>query len=282
MTVALVTDSTSNLDADLAASRGIHIAPLYVVWGEESLRDGVELPPTELYGRLRQDGGIPKTSQVTVNDFATLFENVRQAEGAREVVCAVISSALSGTYASAIQARDQVDFPVHVIDSRQVSWALGFTLLAAAEARDSGASADKIAQMITERSQHTQLLFTIESLDYLHRGGRIGNAARLLGSALSIKPILGVQGGIIDTVDKVRTRKRSIEHMVRVAADRLQGRTVRRLAVIHGDCSDEGQMLLELAVESLHPAESYLSYVTSVLGVHTGPGGLGLNYEWLD
>jgi len=157
--------------------------------GGESYRDGIDIKDPELFRRLAATSEIPKTSQVCPPDFATLFEQART-DGADEIVCVTVSGDLSGTYASAVQARDMVDFPVHVVDTRQVSWGLGFAALAAARARDAGATPNEIVQAVRDAAAHTQLIFTIESLEYLHRGGRIGNASRLLGSALNIKPVL--------------------------------------------------------------------------------------------
>ena len=130
---AIVTDSTCNLPPDLARERRIHVAPLYVIWGDDSLRDGIDIQEPAFYERLRAASDIPKTSQVTPQDFVTLFERVRAEEEADAIVCAVLSSDLSGTYASATLAKNLVDFPVHVIDTRQVSWALGHAALAGAE-----------------------------------------------------------------------------------------------------------------------------------------------------
>lgn len=278
---ALVTDSTSNLSHDLAAEHHIYMAPLYVVWGDESLKDGIDLTEPELFGRLSESSDIPKTSQVSPQDFATMFEEARSAEQADEVVCGVLSSDLSGTYASAMQAKDMVDFPVHVVDTRQTSWALGFTMLAAARARDAGAGPDDIVGVIEETARRTHLVFTIESLEYLHRGGRIGSASRLLGSALNIKPVLELKDGIVSPGDKVRTRKRAVDHLLKMAVAPAGGRPVVRLAVIHGGVADEAQALLEKAVETFKPPhETYLSFVTAVLGVHVGPGALGIIVEW--
>lgn len=279
---ALVTDSTCNLYPDLARERHIYTAPLYVLWGEASYRDGVDISDDELFRRLKTSSEIPKTSQVAPQDFVALFERAREAEGADEVVCGVISSDLSGTYASAIQAKETVDFPVHVVDTRQASWALGFVMLSAADARDQGASPDEIAQVVRHVSTQTCLLFTIESLEYLHRGGRIGNASRLLGSALNIKPVLELADGVVSTVDKVRTRNRALTHMLQVAENRAGGCPIVRCAIIHGGCEDEGRFLLDKAIERWQLRETYFSYVTAVLGVHTGPGAIGVIIQWGD
>ncbi|HVO70124.1 MAG TPA: DegV family protein [Aggregatilineaceae bacterium] len=277
---ALVTDSTCNLYPELAAEKRIHIVPLYILWDDASYKDGVDLKEPELFRRLASTNHLPKTSQASPQDFVEAFRRVREAEQADAVVCAVISSDLSGTYASAVQARDTVDFPVHVVDTRQASWALGYAVLSAAAARDAGAGLEDIAEAVRKTAAQSHILFTIESLDYLYYGGRIGNASRLLGSALNIKPVLELKDGIVSPVDKVRTRKRAVANMLQATADCAAGRPIRRLAVIHGDVEHEAQTLLDEAAARFNPEETYLSYATAVLGVHIGPGALGIVIEW--
>jgi DegV family protein with EDD domain len=206
----------------------------------------------------------------------------RESEKADEIVCAVISSDLSGTYASAVQAREVVDFPVHIVDTRQTSWALGHVMLSAAEARDADASPAEIVEAVKSSMTRNYLAFTVDSLEYLHRGGRIGNASRWLGTALNIKPVLELREGVISTVDKVRTRRRAIDHLVKVAEISVGNRGVKRLSVIHGECLDDAQVLMDMASGRLKPAETYLSYACAVLGVHVGPGALGIIVEAVD
>jgi DegV family protein with EDD domain len=277
--VALVTDSTCNIHPALAAERHIYVAPLYILWGADSLKDGVDIDEVQLFKRLTDAKELPKTSQVSPQDFADMFCKARTAEQADELVCATISCDLSGTYASAIQAKEMVDFPVHVIDTRQASWALGFPVLAAADARDHGASAPEMVEVIRATAARTWLTFTIESLEYLHRGGRIGGASRFLGSALNIKPVLELKEGVVSPVDKVRTRKRALDRLIKVAETFSEGKTINRLAIIHGDAAEEAEAFLNHAVTVFRPREHYLSYVTAVLGVHVGPGALGIIVE---
>jgi DegV family protein with EDD domain len=278
---ALVTDSTCNLYPELAAEKHIHVVPLYILWGDASYKDGIDLKEPELFRRLAATNHLPKTSQASPQDFVETFRHVRETEQADAVVCAVISSDLSGTYASAVQARDTVDFPVYVVDTRQASWALGYAMLSAAAARDAGAGPEDIVEAVRRTAAHSHVLFTIESLDYLYYGGRIGNASRLLGSALNIKPVLELRDGIVSPVDKVRTRKRAVANMLQAAADCAAGHPICRLAVIHGDVEDEAKALLDEAAARFNPQETYLSYATAVLGVHIGPGTLGIVIEWL-
>lgn len=281
--VALVTDSTCNMPPELAEERRIYITPLYVLWGEESLKDGVDITDQELFQRLAaldSKAELPKTSQVSSQDFIDLFKTARARENADEIVCAVLSNSLSGTYASAMQAKEAVDFPVHVVDTVQISWALGFPVLAAAEARDAGANVDEIIHVITDTAQRSHLIFTVETLDYLHRGGRIGRASKLLGTALQIKPILELLNGVVEATDKARTRKRAVEHIIKLVETLVAGRPVNRLAVVHGNVPDDAQMLSEQAVAKFQPAELYVSNLTAVIGVHVGPGTIGIVVEW--
>ncbi len=278
--VALVTDSTCNIPPELAAERRIYMAPLYVLWGDQSYRDGVDISDVELFRRLAAARDLPKTSQVAPQDFVELFRRARDTEGAEEVVCGVLSSGISGTYASAIQARDAVDFPVHVVDTQQTSWALGFAMMAGARARDAGQSAEAVAETIRETTTRTHLLFTIESLEYLHRGGRIGGASRFLGTALNIKPVLELRDGVVHPVDKVRTRKKAVEYVLNHIGKVAGGQPIVRLAVIHGDVEEEALALHDAAVARYSPDESYVAYATAVLGVHVGPGTLGIIAEW--
>lgn len=277
--IALVTDSTCNLFPEQAAARHIYAAPLYILWGEESYKDGIDIHEPEFFKRLAASTDLPKTSQVSPQDFAEMYRKARETEGADEIVCATISADLSGTYASAVQAKEMVDFPVHVIDTRQATWGLGFAMLAAADARDAGASREEIVRIIEDTSSRSHLFFTIESLEYLHRGGRIGNASRFLGSALNIKPVLELKEGIIFPVDKVRTRKRALEQLLKAAQTFAAGQPVTRLAIIHGGVEVEAKVFFDRMVECFHPREQYISYVTSVLGVHIGPGAIGIVVE---
>ena len=281
MRTAMVTESASNLPAGLASERGIYVCPLYVIWGEDVLKDGVDIQEAEFYSRLRQNHDIPKTSQVSARDFVEMFELAREREQADAVVCGVISSDMSGTYASALQAKAAVDFPVHVVDSQQVSWALGHAMLSAAEMRDSGAPAAAIACALAESAERQKLLFTIESLEYLHRGGRIGQARLLLGSALSIKPVLEVREGIVHSTENVRTRRRALDEVIKLAKRYSGGRPVKRLTCLHCDVEDEAESLLTHARDELQPLEeARITYATTVIGVHAGPGAVGLVVEY--
>ena len=282
---ALVTDSTSNIPRSLAEERHIYMAPLYVLWGEKTYRDGIDINEAELFRKLRalgDDEDLPKTSQVSVQDFVEMFKQAREAENADEVVCTVLSSGMSGTYQSAMQAKEQVDFPVHVVDAKFTSWALGLPVLSGADARDQGASPAEVAEAIRRSVEHIAFFFTLENLHFLHRGGRIGNASHLFGTLLNIKPVLTMTDGIVTSADKVRTRKRAVQRLLTLAEKKVGDHKAKRLAVMHGDAEEEARGVLEKALAKFQPQEHFFTYATSVLGVHVGPGAIGLIVEWLD
>lgn len=276
---AIVTDSTSDLPPDLAEERRIHVVPLYVIWGEETMRDGVDLNPPSFYRMLEASADIPKTSQASPQDFVEAFETAREAEGADEIVCAVLSQQLSGTYTSAMQARELVDFPVHVIDTQQITWGLGHAVLTGTEWRDRGANAIEIADAIREAAARQRVYFTVENLEYLRRGGRIGNVRLLLGTALSIKPLLQIKDGAIAPVDNVRSRRRVLERMLTEAEAFIADYPTGQVCVVHGNAEQEAQRLLEEVNHRFKPAVARLSYACMAIGVHTGPGVLGIVVE---
>ncbi len=243
------------------------------------MRDGVDLNPPTFYRMLEASGDIPKTSQASPQDFVEAFEAAREKEGADEVVCAVISQQLSGTYASAMQAREMVDFPVHVIDTRQVSWGLGHAVLAGAERRERGGSASEIADAIRQAAARQKIYFTVENLEYLRRGGRIGNARLLIGTALSIKPLLQIKDGVVASVDNVRSRRRALERMLTEAEAFIADYPTGQVSVIHGNAEKEAQFLMDEVNHRFKPTVARLTYACMAIGVHTGPGVLGLVVE---
>src|SRR5216684_5248070 len=201
MKIAVVTDSASDLPLDIAAARKITVVPQHVIWGKDNFADGVDITPTIFYERLARDPVLPKTSQPSPGEFAAKYRHAVAANGADAVLCITVSSKLSGTYSSAYTARDLVDFPVEVVDSRVATMAQCLTVLAAADACDCGVSMDEAIKVAQNAAARSQFLFTLNTLEFLHRGGRIGAAQRLIGTALSIKPILGLKDGIVAPVE---------------------------------------------------------------------------------
>jgi DegV family protein with EDD domain len=274
MRVAIVTDGTADLPVELAAQRDITIIPLYLIWGDQQLRAGIDITNDAFYERLPHDPHHPSSSQPTPADFLSLY---RELDAEHTLVLAV-SDRLSGTYASATAAQAMYDRPVTVVNTRSVSMGLGWQALAAADVRDRGGSVEEMVAAAEAVRAGSSILFCPATLEYLHRGGRIGAAAKLLGSALQLKPILMVDLdlGIIDTYEKIRTRAKSLARLVEASWQRLDDSKTTRIAVIHGHCPDEAQQVADMLRAHAEPTELILAELGPVVGTHGGPGIIGI------
>ncbi len=272
--IAILTDSTSDLPADLVQEHDIHVIPLYVLWNGEQLRDGVDIDHATFYARLPNDPAHPTTSQPTPADFVNMIESI----DADEVVAICISEKLSGTVASANAAKGMIERPLHVIDSGSVSMGLGWQALAAARARDEGATAQEIIAAVEEVRSKIEVVFTVETLEFLHRGGRIGGAAKLLGTALQLKPLLTIRTseGIVESLEKVRTRKRSLSRVVEYISENIDLGRPMHAAVMHAEAQDEAEALLQELRSRVGNAELLIANVTPVVGTHGGPRVIGI------
>lgn len=275
--VAIVTDSTAYIPKDLVEQYHITVAPQILVWGNETFRDGIDIQPEEFYNRLRKASTMPTTSQVSIASFQQIFRQLLD-EGC-EVLAILISKLLSGTIDSAVQARDLLPgAPIEIVDSKTTAMAMGFQVLAAARAAQEGASLAECKALAEKASQHVGVIFAVDTLEFLHRGGRIGGGARFLGTALNIKPILEVRGGKVEAVERVRTRSKSLQRVVEMVGERIAGKQPVRLATLHANAPDDARQILELANQRFNPVESIFSEVSPVVGTHAGPGTVGLAY----
>ncbi|MEM9777463.1 MAG: DegV family protein, partial [Chloroflexota bacterium] len=210
--VAVVTDSTSCLTPELIEKYNIHVIPLLVNWDEESLKDGVDITPDQFYTRLSKSSSMPATSQPSAGEFVELYEKV--AETAESIVSLHISSELSGTYQSALAAQGMVEVPVELVDSRTTATPLGMMVVEAAKAVENGATAAEAADAAKALIGNAQIFFLVDTLEFLHRGGRIGGARRLIGSILNVKPILTIDDGKVESHASVRTKKKAMSAMI--------------------------------------------------------------------
>lgn len=272
--VAIVTDSTA-LPPDKVKEFGIHVIPLQVIWNDETFADGVDLTPTEFYTRLARSSTLPSTSQPPAAAFQELFQKLL-AEG-KDVLAILISSGISGTVNSALQALQEVDQArVEVVDSLTAATATGLQVIAAARKARSGAPLQEVKNTALKAKQHTNVVFAVDTLEYLHKGGRIGGAKRLLGSVLNIKPILEIKDGVIEPADQVRTQKRALERLINLIDERSQGEEPRRMAVFHSNVPELARELLEETRQRLAPDEIFLAELSPVIGTHVGPGTLAI------
>jgi len=275
--VAIVIDSTANLPKPLLDQYPIHVLPLSVVWDNNSYRDGIEITPDQFYQRLSTGKTIPTTAQATPEQFREVYSELI-AQG-YDVLAVVISSQLSGTYHAALQAQARAERGrVIVVDSTATSMAMGFPVLQVARAAEKGADLGECEEIALRLRGQSGVMFVVDTLKYLHLGGRIGGGARFLGTALNLKPILELTGGKIEAIERVRSKRKAVDRILDLIEQRIAGRTPVRIATLHAMAYNEAAELLERASERLHPVESYISEVSPVVGVHTGPGVVGLAY----
>ncbi|HCU57508.1 MAG TPA: hypothetical protein DF984_04665 [Anaerolineaceae bacterium] len=276
--VAIVTDSTAYLPEDLVSAYNITVVPLVVIWGEETLLDNVDIGPEEFYTRLATAKVMPSTSQATIKAFADVFEKLHQ-EG-YEILTVIISSALSGTMDSAIQAMKMVpDAKVELVDSKLTSVPLAFMALSAARAAKRGASLAKCREIAEAIRDHSEVFFAVDTLEFLHRGGRIGGASRFLGTALNLKPILFLEEGKIEALEKVRTSKRAHKRLIELLKSRMDGKSPINMVGVVGAAADKSMTRLMADIkENFQPKEIIMADLSPVIGNHTGPGTVGVAY----
>ncbi|MCS6800752.1 MAG: DegV family protein [Chloroflexota bacterium] len=273
MVVRIVTDSTSDLPKDLAQSLGIEVVPLKVLFGEETLRDGIDIDEQSFYRRLVASKTNPTTSQPTPGEFEEVY---RRLGASGDPICVItISSKLSGTYSSAITAKGMVepDLRVEVVDSLLVSMALGLVAIRAAKAAQSGASLEECVAIAKETSAKTEILFLVDTLEYLRRGGRIGGARAFLGTLLNIKPILGLKDGEVTAVERARTRQRGIDRLYEWAAAKTG---VSALCVLASPPLDDAKTLAGRLRAHFADVPLYEGVLGPVVGTHAGPGVVGV------
>lgn len=275
--VAIITDSSAYLPEDIVNGLDIHVVPLTLHWGEDNYRDGEDIRAEEFYARLAESDTLPTTSQVTVVEFEKLFTLLLDQGYA--VLSILISSGISGTVESALQAKNKFpDAPIVVHDSQLVSMALGFMVMEVARAAQRGASLEDCLALAEELYPKIGVYFTVDTLKYLNKGGRINTAKRLMGSALNIKPIMEIRGGKIELVESVRSRKKAVARMLELAEKGIAGRSPVRVSAFHAAAAEDNQALMDEAVERFKPVETVITQVSPVIGTHTGPGTLSIAY----
>jgi DegV family protein with EDD domain len=275
--VAIVTDSTAYIPDDLLKKYDVHVIPLNVNWGGKSFLDNVDITPEEFYQRLQTESELPTTSQPSAGAFQSLF--LKLAEDYAGVVAILLSADLSGTIASALAAKELVgDFPVEVVDSRLTTIALGFLVLKAAEIAQQGAEIEEVAQAARALIGKVRVMFVVDTLEYLHKGGRIGGAKRLLGSLLAMKPILELVDGKIEPLDSVRTKKKAIQAMLSYLEADASGKQGVHVTIFQGVAEKDAEAIKETIQNSYQPETMIMSKLSPVLGVHTGPGTVGIAY----
>jgi DegV family protein with EDD domain len=275
--IRFVADSTADLDPAYAAEHRVITVPLSVIFGDEVLTDGVDITADAFYERMRRAQRNPTTSQPTPEAFANAFREAT-ADGS-SVICTTISSNMSGTYGAAMTARESLpDLDIHVVDTRSVTVGHWAVLVAAIECAVQGGSVSDVLGTIDEVMRRQRTIFTVETLEYLRRGGRIGGARALLGSVLNIKPVLQILDGTIEPFDRVRTYQRALDRMCDevISATGEAGRPAR-VVLGHADKLDDCQMIARrLAPHS--DGQPQIIEIGPIVGCHAGPGTIGLSF----
>lgn len=274
---AVITDSTCNIPPELVKQYNIYVVLQHLIWGTEDLLDQKDIDSAGFYERLARDPIHPKTSQPPTPEFAAVIEQAKQ-EGATQALVLTVSQPLSGTFGSARQAAENAEIPVEVYDSRSAGMGLGWQVLAAARARDAGSDATGMIEAAKKAREHLQMLLVVDTLEYLHKGGRIGGAQKLIGTALNLKPRLRVNpvSGLVEPVERTRTRSKAVEGMYQAFFEEMDVSKPMHIAVHDAAAPQDAQAMVERIRNQYHPAELYVTPLTPVIGAHVGPGTLAI------
>ena len=280
--IAVLADSCNDIPQELLDKYHIYILPLMINYKDASYRDRVDITPEQVYERFQEE--IPKTSLPLPETIADTFAKIK-ADGFDQVIVSAISSGLSGTYQTIkLLAEDIPDMRIAVIDTLNIAIASGFVALYAAEQIEAGLPFDEVVTKTQAAVKKSTILFGVGTLEYLMKGGRIGKVSGILGSALNIKPIISCnEDGIYDTVAKVRGRKQSIQKLIDMTREKLGQHKNYYLSICHGDAYEEMLVMKDQLKDLVAGAKIYAEgQISPVLGVHTGPGLLGIGIMVLE
>jgi DegV family protein with EDD domain len=276
--IAIVTDSTAYIPESEMSGLPIFTIPLHVIWGEDSYRDNVDITPYEFYQKLPDSKIMPSTSQPSPQEFIEVYKKVLQDYD--EILSIHISSKLSGTVDSALQAKQSLsNEKIEVVDSLTTSMGLGLLVLLAARAAKNGSSLHECKNIAEGAKERVHVYFIVTTLEYLKRGGRIGGASAFLGTAINLKPILMLKDGIVEAHTKIRTLKKALHHLVEIFVEKTQGKTPVHIAIIHSGADEDAKLLKEEIYNHISQseiAECMIAGISPVLGTHAGPGAIGV------
>jgi DegV family protein with EDD domain len=274
--VRIVTDSACDLSDEEATRHGIEVVPLTIRFGSEELVDRVELSTRQFYDKLAASPDVPQTAAPAPGAFATAFRKLKD-EGASEIVCINLSSALSATMQAAQNGAAAVadEIPVRVVDSKSITGGLGTIVVRASEAAATGATADEVVAIAEDLTARQRIYGTLDTLENLKKGGRIGGAQALLGSMLSIKPLVDLSSGSVEEAGRTRTRKKAFAWL---RDEVVKAGKIENLRVIHGEAPDIDDFLTLLG-ESVDLTAMQMSTIGAVIGAHGGPRVVGVAFH---
>lgn len=276
----IITDSDSSLPEEICTNHNIIQVPISIHFGENTYQTGIDINDQQLFEIIDREKKIPTTSAPSPQDFINAFQKAFD-QGAQTIVCFCVSSEISATYQSALNAAEEFEGKdIHIVDSRTLSLAQGFMVLTAAEAAAAGQAVPQIIESAQKTGENVFVYGALPTLKYLAMGGRVGKLAAGMADTLNIKPILTTQNGKLELLEKVRTQKKAIFRVMDLVEKRLNGRKMKRVAVIHVNAPQEAEKLLEDICERINcPANRFIAEFTAGLSVHAGAGLLGIVVE---
>lgn len=275
--IKIVTDTTCDLLPEMVKEHDITFVPINIQFGTDSYQEGVNMDWDLFYRKIEEMGILPTTSQPSVGELTEVYRRLAR-EGADAIISTHVTAKLSGTYQSACLAAEEVKDEVKVYphDSAAGAAALGLACVEASRMARAGKTPEEIVSRLDEIRSRVNVLFVMDNLEYPRKSGRVGGLAATLGSILNMKPIVSLEDGLLDTVEKVRTRKKSLDRLLDMMEERVGTRDPVNLGVVHARAPEVGQEMLSRAQERFNCSESYLVELCASLTVHFGPGMIGL------
>ncbi|MGD7008101.1 DegV family protein [Metabacillus sp. 84] len=274
--IVIVTDSTTDLDQSLIDKHHIEVIPLTIHIDGETYTDGVDITPEIFMKKMAKSSELPKSSQPAVGKFVETYQGLLQK--ADQIISIHLTSGMSGTFQTAESAAEMAGGDITVIDSQFISKALGFQVLEAAKMAENGFSKEEILNRIQQIKEATKLFVTVDTLDNLVKGGRIGRGKAMIGSLLNIKPIASLQDGVYTPVAKVRSHSQIVKYLAKQFADDVKGKTAKAIGIAHADASELAHNLKDALLQVRPDLPIDISFTTPVVSTHTGPGAIGFMY----
>ena len=275
--IKIFSDSTLDMPQSYIDENDIQIVPLYVLFGEESYKDRVDLDSDAFYKKVAESSVFPSTSQPSPQDYADGYRPF--AEDGYEIISLHLSSKLSGSYQSGVLAQKMLpDADITIVDARSASIGTGLIALAAARAAKEGKSKSEVLDVINSLMPKVNVIFTVDSLEHLQRGGRIGKAQAFLGSILNVKPLLMIDEGEIIPKERIRGQAKLFRKVLEIIEEDVKGEAIR-VGIIHAGAQETAERLKNELETNFKVEELIMSKIGSVIGAHTGPGTWGLGYH---
>ncbi len=279
--IQIVTDSSAHLPPDQRQQHNIVTVPLKAIFGMDTYRDEIDLSNAEFYEMLRTRKEHPTTSQPSAGEFIEVYRPLLEA--GKEIVSLHLPSKLSGTFASACAAKTELEhqfkraLPLTIVDTPWISMALGMLVIAAAQAAEAGKSRDEVVAMVNALIPRLNLIFVLDTLEYLRRGGRIGGAKALMGTLLNVKPLLQLENGQVEPLEQPRSRAKALKRLLEIVEERADHGPLH-VSVLHAEAPDEAAELKQQILERFDVKEFVMTEIGPVIGVHTGPDAIGIAF----